>query len=278
MSLGRRRVGLHEPERWIYNRMAEAYAARPAYPGALVDRLSALAGATSGEREGHEGHILDLGAGLGLLSLPLAARGHEVIAVDPAAAMLQALSLRAQQAQLPIRTLHAAAEALPLPDHSVSLVVIADAVHFLDAQRTGAELARVLAPHAALAFIQVELAGSPFMRELVHIMQEAAPRRPRRVTGTMTQMAALCGVDLREYEAFENDVPMDHARLEQLFGSISFIGPAMNPARLSAFCARVRAIPHAPRWHTHIRLHAGHRASGHNLETAETIRAQRLPP
>lgn len=267
MSLGRRRVGLQHPERWIYNRMSAAYAARPAYPSALVDRLSALA-------KEAKGHILDVGAGLGHLSLPLAMRGHSVIAIDPAATMLQALSARAEAtaAALDLRVLHAAAEQLPLPDHSIGLAVIADALHFLDAQRTGAELARVMSPRAALAIVQVELGDSPFMRELVHIMEDAAPRRPRRVSGTMTQVAALSGVSLDTCELFESDVVMDHAQLEQLFGSISFIGPAMNPQRFSAFCARVRAIPYAPRWHTHIRLHAGIRSGiARSLENAESF-------
>lgn len=265
MSLGRRRVGLHEPERWIYNRMAAAYAARPAYPDALVEHLSALAHVA-------KGHILDVGAGMGHLSLPLAQRGHDVIAVDPAAAMLKALAERAGEAQSRIRVLHAAAEALPLPDASAGLALIADALHFLDAHRSGMELARVLTPHASLAFVQVELGSSPFMRELVHIMQDAAPRRPRRVSGTMAEIAALCGVTLTVRESYENDVALDHVQLEQLFGSISFIGPAMNPRRFGDFCARVRAIQHAPRWHTHITLHAGQRGSAsRSLENTKTI-------
>ena len=82
MGLGRRRVGLEEPERWVYNRMAEAYAARPAYPNALVSRLHELAGAAPAQ-------VLDVGAGIGHLSLPLAQLGHSVRALEPAVAMLE---------------------------------------------------------------------------------------------------------------------------------------------------------------------------------------------
>src|SRR4051794_22381697 len=89
MGLGRRRVGLHEPERWVYNRMADAYAARPAYPDALIARLAALAGEAPAQ-------VLDVGAGIGHLSLPLLARGHHLNAVEPAISMLNALQARAR--------------------------------------------------------------------------------------------------------------------------------------------------------------------------------------
>lgn len=266
MSLGRRRVGLHEQERWVYNRMADAYAARPPYPDALVERLSALAGSGNG-------HILDVGAGLGHLSLPLAARGHEVTAVEPALAMLHALSARAREAAQSVRAVHASAEALPLPDASVGLAVIADALHFLDAHRAGSELARVLSPDASLAFVQVEPGSSPFMQALSHCLQQAAPRRPRQVSGAMAQIAALTGVSLTCMETFDSQVPLELPRLEQLLGSISFIGPAMNAERFARLCAQIRLIPHAPCWHTYIRLHAGRRgaqAGNRGMYSSET--------
>jgi hypothetical protein len=68
MSLGRRKVGLEEQSRWVFNRMAAFYPARPAYPAELVDALAELAG-PAGSRIG------DLGAGVGHLALPLAGRG-----------------------------------------------------------------------------------------------------------------------------------------------------------------------------------------------------------
>ena len=270
MSLGRRRVGLHQPERWIYNRMAEAYAARPAYPAALIERLSALAGPASTTDSSR--HILDVGAGTGQLSLPLAERGHRVTAIEPAAAMLHVLEGRARAAGLELSSIHAAAESLPLPDRSVRLAIIADALHFLDAHRAGSELSRVLEPAASLAIVQVELGDSPFMHALVNIMEEAAPRRPRKVSGAMAEVAALCGLKLQRTERFDSHVPLERERLEQLLCSISFIGPAMNPERFERFLARVRSIPHAPCWHTHILLHSGRRgADRQELESAESI-------
>jgi SAM-dependent methyltransferase len=232
--------------------MAEAYAARPAYPDALVAKLSALAG-------GPPADVLDVGAGIGHLSLPLARLGHRVVAVEPAIAMLEALRARAAQN---LTALHATAEALPLPDASAQLVVIADALHFLDAHRAGSELHRVLRPRGVLAIVQVELGTSPFMQALQQLMQASAPRRPKRVSGAMTQLAALSGVSLAPLETFEHALPVSIEQVERIAGSISFIGPAMNAARFQAFCTHLRTIEHAPVWHTTIRLWAGRRGAG----------------
>ena len=250
MGISRRRVGLDQPERWVYNRMAEAYAARPAYPNALISRLFELAGTAPA-------HVLDVGAGIGHLSLPLAQLGHRVSAVEPAAAMLERLRARAEG--LHLDCIHATAEDLPLEAASVDLVLVADALHFLDAHRTGSELARVLRKRGALAILQVEFGASPFMQALIDLMQASAPRRPKRVSGAMTQLATLAGMKLREPETYEHEQLVPIAQVERILGSISFIGPAMNAARFEAFCAGLRAIPHEPVWHTTLKLWTGRR-------------------
>jgi 2-oxoisovalerate dehydrogenase E2 component (dihydrolipoyl transacylase) len=81
MSLGRRKVRLDEASRWVFNRMADVYDARPPYPAALIDALCDLAG-PPGAR------IADLGAGTGHLALPLAARGYDVTAVEETRQMM----------------------------------------------------------------------------------------------------------------------------------------------------------------------------------------------
>src|SRR3954462_6399738 len=127
MSLGRRKVGLEEQARWVFNRMAAFYSARPAYPAELLDALAELAGPI-GSRIG------DIGAGVGHLALPLAERGYDVVTIEPAQAMLEQLRAGATRKGLAVRTLHAAAEALPVEPASLDLVVIADALHFLDTE------------------------------------------------------------------------------------------------------------------------------------------------
>lgn len=243
MSLGRRKVSVNDPSRWVFNRMAEVYDARPAYPDALVDALARLAGEP-------QSTILDLGAGVGHLALPLAERGYQVTAVEPAVEMLARLQQRATTRGLTLFALHAAAEALPVPGASQALVVIADALHFLDAQNSAEEIARVLRPGGALAVVTCAFARTPFMLGLGAAMEAAVPRRPRALDRTLVQLARITGVAFdrtREVDVRDH-TPVSRERLEAILRSISFIGPAMNQARFETFRARVHAIPEAPVW------------------------------
>jgi SAM-dependent methyltransferase len=252
MSLGRRAVGIDDPSRWVFNRMAEFYAARPAYPAALIDALADLAGPV-GNRIG------DLGAGVGHLALPLTERGFEVVAIEAAEAMLARLRAAAIDRGLTLRALHAAAEALPLDPASLDLVVIADALHFLDAELTARQIARVLAPGGALALVTCGFGDTPFMRGVVRLMEEAAPRRPRALTQSIVHLSVLSEVPLTSERRFHDETPIDHATLERILRSISFIGPAMTPARFAAFRERVHALPEAPIWARAFVLRSGRR-------------------
>jgi len=258
MSLGRRKVGLDEPSRWVFNRMAEFYPARPAYPAALIDALAALAGPSGGR-------IGDLGAGVGHLALPLAERGFEVVAIEPAQAMLEQLRATATERGLEVRALHATAEALPLEPASLDLVVIADALHFLDTELTARQVARVLAPGGALALLTCGFGQTPFMHGVVRLMEAAAPRRPRALTQSIVHLSALSGVPLTDERRFHDETAIDHPTLERILRSISFIGPAMNVARFSALRERVHALPEAPSWARTFVLRSGRLESSRRL-------------
>ncbi len=230
MVAGRRSVGAHDSAAWVYNRIAHVYDARPLYPIAVVDAVGRLAG-RPGARIG------DIGAGTGHLALPLAARGFDVTAVEP----------------------HASEEAMPLEPASLDIAIVADAVHFLDAELTARELSRVLAPQAALALMTSDFGDTPFMRGIVSIMESAAPRRPRDMAQAIVQLFATSGARLERTERFSDDTPVDDETLEKILRSISFIGPAMTPERFTAFHDRIRALPGPRIWTRTLTLHSGRR-------------------
>ena len=268
MGLGRRKIGIDDASAWVFNRMAEVYGARPRYPDDLVDALAALAGPV-GSRIG------DLGAGIGHLALPLAERGFDVVAIEPAHAMLDRLRASATARGLALRALHAAAEALPIDPASLDLVVVADALHFMDAELAAGEIARVLAPRGALALVTCEFGKTAFMRGVVRLMEDAVPRRPRDLSRSMVHVSTVTDVAFTQERRFHDETPVDHPTLDRILRSISFIGPAMNAARFAAFRERVHALSDRPAWARTFILRSGRRLRAHRRPKNGRVRFRR---
>jgi ubiquinone/menaquinone biosynthesis C-methylase UbiE len=269
MSLGRRKVGIHDPSRWVFNRMADVYDARPPYPEALVEALAELAG-----RPGAA--VGDLGAGTGHLALPLAARGFDVTAVEPAQAMLDRLCETARSRGLPLRALHATAEALPLPKASLDLVVVCEALHFLDAELAAGEIGRVLARGGALCVVTSEFSRTPFMDDVWRVIAEAVPRRPRDVAAALDHLSSGARVPLDGERRFQDETLVDAQTLERIVRSFSFVGPAMNPTRFAAFRQRLLAIPGPTLWARTFILRHGRRSARTNRQRHDA--RERLRP
>lgn len=250
MGRKRRQLGIDDQSAWIFNRMADVYDARPAYPTALVDAVAAL---TRGRR------VLDLGAGTGHFALRLAERGLQVVCVEPALAMLQVLRARARAGSIELTALQARAEELPFEAGRFDLVLISDALHFLDAELTAREICRVLVPGGALALVICEFGNTPFMKAVRRLMDDAAPRRPRATEPAIRQIATLSRVRLTQSTVFQDEVLVDPTRLEQIARSVSFIGPALNETRFEVFRGRLHALPGPARWARTFTLRAGRR-------------------
>lgn len=113
--------------------------ARPSYPPEAVRDVL-----PDGSRR-----VLDLGAGTGKLSRILLAEGHDVVAVDPDAEMLEILG-----AVLPAAERHVGrAEKIPIPDASVDAVFAGQAFHWFEPLVAGPEFVRVLRPGGRFAGI-----------------------------------------------------------------------------------------------------------------------------
>lgn len=245
--MSRRGISVHDAPRWIFNRLAADYARRPGYPDALVARLVALAG-------GPGARAVDVGAGTGLLAAPLAQAGLAVHAVEPARAMLEALAARAVPGVVPI---HAAAEETGLPDGAFQLAVLADALQWVDPERAGRELGRLLAPGGVLAVVEPRLAETPFLAALSARLARANPKA-RRAPLPVALVAALATGTRPAVERFAHEVVLDDEGLEAVLRSISCVGPALGPAALAALLADARALARAHGgavWRREILLH-----------------------
>ncbi|MDI3330068.1 MAG: class I SAM-dependent methyltransferase [Micrococcus sp.] len=145
-------------------------AIRPAYPAGVVDFLVPAGARTA----------VDLGAGTGLFTALLDARGLEVTAVDPSAAMLEVL-----RGALPrVRTVQARGEQTGLPDGCADVVTAAQSWHWMDPEDGAAEAARLLGGGAGpgvLGIVSNQLDTSvPWVHRLSRIMHAGDVHPPRQ--------------------------------------------------------------------------------------------------
>lgn len=267
MGLGRQKATLEDADAWVFNKLEQAYAARPAYPCALVDRIDAEATRAAACRlapDGAQGtaltpgDILDIGAGTGSLTLPLAGRGHHVTAIEPAKRMLAALRRKVTAANAAnITTHHAASESLPLQDQSVDVALISDALHFLDVMRTSREITRVLRPSGTLMVVVCGFGQTPFMRALMAVVEKHADRRMRSTDRALVQLFQLCGRPLVREPELEDHSALSPQALKAVLASFSFIGAAFTSKREAAFHVDLDAITHSPVWTRRIGIFCG---------------------
>jgi ubiquinone/menaquinone biosynthesis C-methylase UbiE len=234
-------MGADDESRWVFNRMAEAYRFRPAYPAELVSRLVSLAG-------GPGSSVVDLGAGTGHLALPLARAGLRVTAVEPAAKMLDVFVERVLAASLEVEVsgVNAPAEETWQAAASFELAVIADALHWIDPERTGRELRRILVAGGRVAVVELETISTPFVDAVVALARarnpRAFPERREPPRERLRHLFAAAGAALAAEELLEQEVLVPVDEVPGLLASVSFIGPALGPQALLELGEEAQAI------------------------------------
>jgi SAM-dependent methyltransferase len=211
-----------------FARSVEAYErARPDYPPDAIAHLQR-------ELDLREGRtVVDLAAGSGKLTRPLAALGCEVIAVEPVAEMRAAIGP-------PARALDGTAEAIPLPDDSADAVTVGQAFHWFDGPRALAEIGRVLRPGGALALIwnRRPVESSDLHKAISEIIAPYRGDAPSHGSGAWRE--AFSGRELTE-ERLRFTQRLDADGLADRVGSTSFVA-ALDDATREPLLARVRAL------------------------------------
>ena len=140
---------------------------RPGYPAAVVEHLFEVGFL------GPDFVVADVGAGTGIFTRRLLETDLRVVAVEPndemAAALRQDLGDRAG-----LDIVVAPAEATSLPDGSVDLVTVAQALHWFDPSRTRPEFLRITRPpHRMMAvWNRRDTTSSAFLRDYESLLYE----------------------------------------------------------------------------------------------------------
>jgi len=178
--------------------------------------------------------VVDVGAGTGKLAVAVSALGHEVVAVEPDDAM-RAVAERS----LPGRTLAGHAEAIPLPDASVDVVVAGQAFHWFDRGAALPEIARVLRPGGAFAILwNIRDGGVDWVHALSRVIggedrvRQAERLRPPDLGPLFTHAEA--GV-------FTVEQTLDAESLVGLVGSFSYVFLRPDAADVLAAVRRLAA-------------------------------------
>lgn len=189
-----------------FGAVADAYdRGRPGYPREAATWLTGP----------HPLTVLEVGAGTGKLTTELVALGHDVHATDPDQDMLARLSVH-----LPgVRISEARAEELPVPDHSVDVVVGAQCFHWFDLDQSLPEIARVLRPGGHVAMVWNDRDERiPWVRRLGRILGGAG--EPRDWTSLLSTSGLFGFVDKASFGSWQT---IDRDRLRDLVLSRSHV-------------------------------------------------------
>ncbi len=193
---------------------------RPSYPAEAVEGLLDHFGSPSGQL------VVDLGAGTGQLTCPLADREVPVLAVDPVAEMLRNIPER-------VRTLVATAQSLLFAPQTVSAITVGNAFHWFANAEALEDMHRCLRPHGMLALLWNErderVGWVRQHSEIVDAHEGDAPRFK-----TMAWKRVIDGYPrFAEVATFEvaNPWPMTRSRLVDRILSTSFIAALPDAPR-----------------------------------------------
>jgi SAM-dependent methyltransferase len=232
---------LYEPQggvRAIFSaKVADYCASRPDYPVQLLDTLASTCDLRAGST------VADVGAGTGLLTRDLLARGYRVVAVEPNPQMRSACDHFLGE-QAGYRSVEGSAEAMPLEAGSIDLITAAQAFHWFEIEQARTECLRVLRERGLVALIWNDrLGGDPLHVALDDVFAEF---------GGEKRAALLAHEDRSNVPRFFRDgrfveFAWPHEHFLEIEGLLSLVfSRSYMPDRASAAgkeaCARVSAI------------------------------------
>ena len=101
----------------------------------------------------NESSIADIGAGTGILTKHFVDKVKDVFAIEPNLEMRQ-MARKELEPYPSCHVIDGCAEATTLPDHSIDLITVAQAIHWFEPEPTKVEFLRILEPDGWLAVLR----------------------------------------------------------------------------------------------------------------------------
>lgn len=206
-----------QPTRRFSNRVENYVRYRPSYPAEIVPFLESRLGLKKEHR------IVDVGSGTGLFAEILLKQGYNVIGIEPNEEMRAAGDKRLSIYSGFTSRRHRA-EQTGLRHESVDLITVAQALHWMDLEKTKKEFERILKPggHIVLAW-NLKMKNSAFL-ESYHKLKEEFALEPQ-------VLEKLSDVDIATFfapaqmnvECFQNVQMLDFDALKGQLLSSSYI-------------------------------------------------------
>ena len=129
---------------WDYTSQASAYVKRPNYAESAIDAMLSIAGSEKGDK------VCDVGAGVAHLTLILAARGLDLVAVEPNDAM-RSLGIQRTEQLVNVRWHEGTGEETGQAKQAFDLVTFGSSFNVCDRQQALMETSRILKPRGWFA-------------------------------------------------------------------------------------------------------------------------------
>ncbi len=210
-----------------FARAAESYErGRPGYPDEAVDWL---------KRHLLGPQIIDLAAGTGKFTRMLAARGYDVLAVEPVAEMRALIGEG-------ITAIAGTAEQIPVPDACADAVTVAQAFHWFDGERALPEIHRVLRPGATLAVVWNRRVDDEVNQRLNALLAPVRGDTPAHALDAWRRpLEHVEHFEPAVQRRFDNEQRLDGDGLVDRFGSVSFVA-ALDDEPRAALLAQLREL------------------------------------
>jgi ubiquinone/menaquinone biosynthesis C-methylase UbiE len=206
-----------DPTGRFSNRAGNYAKYRPSYPPELISFLERVLGLNRAWQ------IADLGSGTGILTEMLLLKGYRVTGVEPNAAMRKAAEERLGGYER-FYSQEGRAESTGLGDHSVDLITVAQAFHWMDPGMARNEFIRILRPggHTALIW-NLRLAHTPFLQAYEALVREFG-QQVQAANRIDDQAITTVFLPLRkELQVFSNTRLLDFEALKGLVLSASYM-------------------------------------------------------